>query len=212
MMFSFRKLPLLAAPFVFSVTLACNQAAPEQVSAPATSAGEGEAPLAEMAPRPKESETMTIYDFALETIDGKATTLAEHRGKVMVIVNVASECGFTYQYEGLQALWQEKKDAGLVVLGFPTNDFGGQEPGTNEEIAAFCTGKFAVDFPMYGKLSAKGEEQSALYAHLTEAVGEPVGWNFNKFLVDREGNVVKRFDSQVKPDDEAFRAAIDALL
>lgn len=211
-MFSLRNLPYLVSPFVLAMTLACNQAAPEQVSAPVTTSGEEESARPEAAPEPVESDAMTIYDFELETIDGKKTTLAEHRGKVMLIVNVASECGFTYQYEGLQALWQEKQGEGLVVLGFPTNDFGGQEPGTNEEIAAFCTGKFAVDFPMYAKLSAKGEKQSPLYAHLTEATGEEVGWNFNKFLVDREGKVVKRFDSKVKPDDEAFRAAIDALL
>jgi glutathione peroxidase len=153
-----------------------------------------------------------IYEIPVNRITGEETTLAEHKGKAMLIVNVASACGYTRQYPGLQELSVAYRERGLVVVGFPSNDFGGQEPGTNEEIAAFCTGKYSVDFPMYAKIPVKGADQHPLYKLLTETTGQQVTWNFNKFLVDRDGKIIKRFDSKVEPNSEELRAAIEALL
>jgi glutathione peroxidase len=154
----------------------------------------------------------SIYDIKVKTIDGADTTLGAYKGKKLLIVNVASECGYTRQYPGLQALWEREKANGLVVLGFPSNDFGGQEPGSEADIKAFCTGgKYTVDFPMFAKIQVKpGEGQHPLYALLTEATGEQVAWNFNKFLVDSQGNVLRRFDSKVEPESEELAAAIKA--
>lgn len=179
-------------------------------------AAQAEAPeeiTAELAGEPtQEEESMSIYNFSVDPIAGEATDLSEYKGQVMLIVNVASECGFTPQYEGLQELWERYQDRGLAVLGFPTNDFGGQEPGTNEEIAEFCTGTFGVDFPMYSKITVKGEETHPLYAHLVDETGEEVSWNFNKFLVNREGKVLRRFESKVEPLSEELVGAIEELL
>ena len=140
-----------------------------------------------------------VLSIKVKRIDGTEETLSKYKGKVIVIVNVASKCGFTTQYEGLQALYAKHKDDGLVVLGFPANNFGNQEPGENKDIAAFCTGTYGVEFPMFEKVSVKGDDAHPLFRALS-AQPEPVGgepkWNFTKFLLDREGKVVARFDAE----------------
>lgn len=148
---------------------------------------------------------MTIYDIPVETIDGKQATLAPHRGKAMLIVNVASRCGFTPQYDGLEKLYRKYRDRGLVVLGFPCNQFGGQEPGTNEEIQSFCQTKYDVTFPLYAKVDVNGAGAHPLFQFLKkEQKGilgtEAVKWNFTKFLVAPSGEVVERFSPQDAPD------------
>jgi glutathione peroxidase len=139
-----------------------------------------------------------VLDHKVKAIDGKDVDLAQYKGKVIVIVNVASQCGFTPQYEGLQELYDSKKDQGLVVLGFPANDYGQQEPGTEEEIKTFCE-SFKVSFPMFSKVTVKGENKHPLFAELA-AQPKPIGgdprWNFTKFVVDQKGNVVARFDAE----------------
>ncbi len=152
-----------------------------------------------------------LYSIPLKDIDGKDTTLKTYAGKALLIVNVASKCGYTRQYSGLEELWKKYQDKGLVVLGFPSNDFGGQEPGTNEEIKQFCSSKFAVSFPLFDKLHTKGPEQSPLYAALTASNG-PVKWNFNKFLIGRDGKIIAHFDSKVEPNSPELATAIDAAL
>ena len=175
-----------------------------------------------------------LYDIPLKQIDGTATSLRPHQGKVMLIVNVASKCGLTPQYAGLEALHERYAERGLTVLGFPANDFARQEPGSNDEIAAFCTSNFGIRFPLYSKIAVTGEARHPLYSHLiaahpdTDARAimeeqlrgfgiEPttrpeVLWNFEKFLVDRNGQVVRRFAPDTKPDAEALVAAIEELL
>jgi glutathione peroxidase len=158
----------------------------------------------------------SIYDFTLPSIDGKPAPLASFRGKVILMVNVASRCGFTPQYSALEALYEKYKDNGFVILGFPANNFGGQEPGTNEEIKTFCSTKYSVTFPLYAKISVKGEDQTPLYQYLTKeanpSVAGDIKWNFTKFLVDRSGRVVQRFESPVKPDSPEVISAIEKLL
>jgi glutathione peroxidase len=149
--------------------------------------------------KPAENTVSTyVLDHKVKTIDGKEVELSQYKGKVLVIVNVASQCGFTAQYEGLQELYDAKKDQGLVVLGFPANDYGQQEPGTEEEIKTFCE-SFKVTFPMFSKVTVKGENKHPLYAELA-AQEKPIGgeprWNFTKFVVDQKGNVVARFDAE----------------
>jgi glutathione peroxidase len=145
-----------------------------------------------------------IYDIDVETIDGKPTSLAPYKGKVMLIVNVASKCGFTPQYEGLEELYRTYKDRGLVILGFPCNQFGGQEPGSEEQIMDFCRLNYGVTFPMFAKIEVNGGNTHPLYVHLKKEQpgilgSEVIKWNFTKFLVDREGRVVHRFSSSSKP-------------
>lgn len=152
-----------------------------------------------------------VYDFQLQSIDGKPMTLGDFKGKVLLLVNVASECGFTPQYEGLEALHQKYKDRGLVVVGLPANEFGAQEPGSNEEIKEFCRSRFGVTFPMTGKIIVKGEGQHPLYAHIIDRTGE-VTWNFNKVLIDRDGRVVQRFESKVEPESAELTQAIEKQL
>jgi glutathione peroxidase len=156
-----------------------------------------------------------VYDFELKRIDGRAESLSAYRGEVLLLVNVASKCGFTPQYEGLEALYEKYRDRGLVVLGFPANDFGAQEPGTNEEIAEFCRATWSVEFPMFEKISVKGSEQHPLYAFITSRpppIGGEIEWNFQKFLVDREGRLVERFSPRTRPLDPALVARVEALL
>jgi glutathione peroxidase len=153
----------------------------------------------------------TVYDFTLNGINGKPAPLAAYKGKVLLLVNVASKCGYTPQYTGLESLYRKYKDKGLVVVGFPANNFGGQEPGTDEEIKEFCTRKYDVSFPMYSKISVKGDDAAPLYKFLQEKAGN-VNWNFNKFLIDKNGNVVKRFDSKVAPESPELIAAIENTL
>ncbi len=158
-----------------------------------------------------------VLEFTLNSIDGKPAPLAEFKGKVLLMVNVASNCGYTPQYEGLEALYRKYKDQGLVVLGFPANNFGGQEPGTNEEIKTFCTRKYSVTFPMFAKISVKGSDKAPLYQFLTDkqanpATGGEIQWNFTKFLVGRDGKVIARFDSAVEPDSADVTGAIEKAL
>src|ERR1700728_3410084 len=158
----------------------------------------------------------SIYEFTLPSIDGKPLPLANFKGKVVLVVNVASRCGFTPQYTALESTYEKYKDQGFVILGFPANNFGSQEPGTNQEIKTFCQSKYSVTFPMYGKVSVKGDDQTPLYSYLTKeanpAVKGDIKWNFTKFLVDRNGNVVQRFESAVTPDSPEVIAAIEAQL
>jgi glutathione peroxidase len=154
--------------------------------------------------------------FTVKDIDGKDYDLGQLKGKVVMIVNVASKCGLTKQYAGLQKLYETYKDRGLVIVGFPANNFGGQEPGSEEEIKTFCSTKYNVTFPMMSKISVKGESQHALYDLLThktpqEFQGE-IGWNFTKFLVDRNGQVFARFASKTTPEDEQLVTAVEKAL
>lgn len=176
-----------------------------------------------------------IQDIPLRTIAGAEASLAQYAGKVMLIVNVASKCGLTPQYEGLEKLYREYGERGLVVVGFPANDFGAQEPGSNDEIATFCTTNFGVDFPMFEKIVVTGAAKHPLYAVLTRAMPEKnkdvepfremlrghgmtptadpeVVWNFEKFLIDRSGKVIARFAPDTSPDDPELIAAIEAAL
>lgn len=148
------------------------------------------------------------------TITGKPTDLDHYKGKVVLIVNTASKCGFTPQYEGLEKLYEAKKKMGFVVIGFPANNFRNQEPGTNEEIQEFCRRIYDVTFPMMAKISVKGDDMHPLYRYLTEDSPFPgdITWNFNKFLLDRDGKVVARYDSKITPEDPKLIAKIDELL
>jgi glutathione peroxidase len=156
----------------------------------------------------------TIHDFSATTIDGVEQQLADYKGKVVLVVNTASQCGFTPQYGGLEKLYEEYAGRGLVVLGFPCDQFGHQEPGTEEEIATFCETSFGVTFPMFSKIDVNGKDAHPLYQWLKNekkgTLGGAIKWNFTKFLVDPEGNVVKRYGSATKPDDIADD--IEALL
>lgn len=155
----------------------------------------------------------SVYDFTLEMIDGKPQALSVYKGQVLLIVNTASKCGFTKQYAGLQSLYEKYKELGVVVLGVPANNFGGQEPGTNEEIQQFCSVQFHVTFPMSGKISVKGADIHPLYAWLTShSNGAPVAWNFNKFLVGRDGHLIAHFGSRTEPDSAELIAAIEKAL
>lgn len=156
-----------------------------------------------------------VLSYSMTRIDGTSERLDTYKGKVILLVNVASKCGLTPQYEGLQALYEAKKEKGFIVLAFPANNFMGQEPGTNEEIAAFCESRYNVTFPMFEKVSVKGKDACELYKHLA-SLPKPLGgepsWNFTKFLIDREGNVVQRFEPRTKPDAKELVSRIDELL
>ncbi len=152
---------------------------------------------------------MSFYELKTKTLDGKPADLSQYKGKVAVVVNTASACGYTPQYEGLEKLYEAQKDKGVVVLGFPSNDFGGQEPGTAEEIQKFCTLKFNVKFPLFEKVKTKGEGQSPVYAFLAKKHGEPA-WNFHKYVVGKDGQVKAAFKSGTKPDSKELADAIAA--
>ncbi|MFN6518164.1 MAG: glutathione peroxidase [Nostoc sp. CreGUA01] len=156
----------------------------------------------------------TISDIVVKTINGQDKQLNDYTGKVLLIINVASYCGYTSQYDGLEDLNQKYKEAGLSVLGFPCNDFGAQEPGSNEEIAKFCISKYGVTFELFDKVHAKGSQQHPLYERLTKAVEptEPVAWNFEKFLVNKQGEVVARFKSSIHPSSPELINAIESEL
>lgn len=176
-----------------------------------------------------------IYSIPVKTIDGTETDLSQYKGKVLLVVNVASKCGLTPQYEGLQGLYESKKDAGFEILGFPANNYLGQEPGGEAEIKEFCSTNYNVTFPMFSKLSTKGDDQHALYKYLTEtkpdtdvndggleeklkgfnqfrSTPSEVLWNFEKFLVNREGEIVARFAPDVKPDDARLVGKIEEII
>ncbi|MDX6227244.1 MAG: glutathione peroxidase [Frankiales bacterium] len=160
---------------------------------------------------------MSIYDIPLTTLSGEPATLAEHKGKVLLLVNVASKCGLTPQYEGLERLQERYADRGFSVLGFPSNQFGGQEPGTSEEIAEFCSATYGVTFPMYSKSDVNGPEQHPLYAELTAipdaaGVAGDVQWNFEKFLVGPEGEILARIRPQTVPESDEVVSIIESHL
>ncbi len=160
-------------------------------------------------------DAKSVLEVPLKDIDGKETKLGAHAGKVLLLVNVASECGNTPQYTGLQALWEKYQGRGLVVCGFPCNDFGGQEPGSPAEIKAFCKDNYRVTFPMFGKVKVVGVNQHPLYAALTGKDGAfpgDVTWNFGKFLVGRDGKPLQRFEPDVEPNDAALVKAIEDAL
>jgi glutathione peroxidase len=153
----------------------------------------------------------SLYDLQVHSLDGKPADLGQYKGHVTLVVNTASRCGNTPQYAGLESLYKEYKDRGFVILGFPSNDFGGQEPGTPAEITTFCTMKYNVTFPMFEKVDVKGPNTAPVYQFLTTGYPAP-NWNFAKYLVDGKGKVIVRFDAGVKPEDPKLRAAIDAAL
>lgn len=161
------------------------------------------------------TSAQALYDIKLKDIDGKDTSLAAYKGKAVLIVNVASKCGYTRQYAGLEATYQKYKDQGFVVLGFPCNQFGGQEPGTNEDIKQFCSSKYSVTFPLFDKIEVNGANRHPLYVALAgkdSTFPGDIKWNFNKFLIGKDGKVVKRFDSGVTPDSEELTKAVEATL
>jgi glutathione peroxidase len=141
----------------------------------------------------------TVHQFKARTIDGKEFSLSNHRGKTLLIVNVASQCGYTPQYGGLQKLYEKYKAKGFIVLGFPCNQFGQQEPGTEAEIKKFCESKYNVTFPLFSKIDVNGPQTHPLYSYLKD--GKDIGWNFTKFLVDKKGRVLQRYESKVTPED-----------
>ena len=159
----------------------------------------------------------SIYDFEALSIEGKPAHLSTQRGKVMLIVNTASKCGFTPQFAGLEELWKQYRDKGLVVLGFPSNQFGAQDPGSNDEIASFCQLNYGVSFPMMGKVDVNGDKAHPLWKWLTaEAPGilgtKAIKWNFTKFLIDKKGNVINRFEPAVTPEAAELVKAVEAAL
>src|SRR5271155_631208 len=159
----------------------------------------------------------SIYDFTLKSIDGQPTPLSEYHGKVLLLVNVASRCGFTPQYTALEAIYEKYKDRGLVIVGVPANNFMSQEPGTDAEIKTFCSSKYNVTFPMMSKLSVKGDDKTPLYQFLTSSSANPktggeIQWNFTKFLIGPDGQVLSRFEPKVTPDSPEVTSAIEKAL
>lgn len=159
----------------------------------------------------------TIYNFTLNSIDDQPTPLSSLKGKIVLLVNVASRCGYTPQYTALESIYEKYKGRGFVIVGIPANNFGGQEPGTNQEIKTFCTAKYHVTFPMMAKVSVKGDDITPLYQFLTDKNAHPdtggeIGWNFTKFLVGPDGKVIARFDSKVEPDSPQVTSAIEKAL
>ena len=159
----------------------------------------------------KGDNVMSFYDLTANTLDGAPKKLSDYKGKVLVVVNTASQCGYTPQYAGLEKLYEDYKDKDVVVLGFPSNDFGGQEPGTAAEIKTFCEKKYHVTFPMFAKVKTKGDGQSPVYAFLVAKDGAPK-WNFHKYVVGKDGQVTASFPSSVKPDSDELKKAIEAAL
>jgi glutathione peroxidase len=159
----------------------------------------------------------SVLDFSMKSIEGQPAPLASYKGKVVLIVNVASKCGFTPQYTALEATYRQYKDQGFVILGFPANNFMSQEPGTDQEIQQFCKSKYDVTFPMYSKISVKGDDQAPIYKFLTDKTTNPMAggdiqWNFTKFLIGRDGKVAARFEPAVKPDSPEVIKAIESAL
>lgn len=169
------------------------------------------ASLAVASAKPATEKPGNFFALKAETIDGAEQPLAAYKGKVVLVVNTASACGFTPQYAGLEKLWKEYKAKGFVLLGFPSNDFGAQEPGSAAEIKKFCSVKFGVTFPMFAKVKTKGEGQSEVYKFLTAKHGEPK-WNFHKYIVGKDGQVTNVFPSNVTPESAQLREAINAAL
>ncbi|HEY1985938.1 MAG TPA: glutathione peroxidase [Terracidiphilus sp.] len=163
------------------------------------------------------AQSKSIYDFTMRSIDGQPTSLKNYSGKVVLLVNVASRCGFTPQYTGLEALYEKYKDRGLVIVGIPANNFAQQEPGTDDEIKKFCSSKYSVTFPMMSKVSVLGDDETPLYRFLTDKsanpqIGGDIKWNFTKFLFDRSGKPVARFEPAVTPDSPEVQSAVESAL
>ena len=159
----------------------------------------------------------SVYDFTMNSIDGEPTSLSKFQGKVVLLVNVASRCGFTPQYSALEKVYEQYKDRGFVIIGIPANNFGGQEPGSNQEIKTFCSAKYNVTFPLMAKVSVKGDDKTPLYQFLTDksanpAVGGEIQWNFTKFLIAPDGHAVARFEPDITPDSPQVIAAIEKEL
>lgn len=174
-------------------------------------------PAAAQEPATDESEAPTALNYTMQTIEGEDKALGDYAGQVVVMVNVASRCGLTPQYEKLQSLHENYSEQGLAILGFPCNQFAGQEPGTNEEIAAFCRDNYDVGFDMFSKVDVNGDDSCDLYQHLRSLDIEPAGtgdikWNFEKFVLDRDGNVIARFGPRTDPMSDEFVAAIEKAL
>ncbi len=210
------------APFWFSLTcvaLSTSVFACRQTPRETTPETKSETPT-DASPKPlasaSEGVSPVTIDHDVVTLAGKPEKLSSYRGKALLIVNTASECGYTPQYAGLEALYEKYKDRGLVVLGFPCNDFGGQEPGDEQQVATFCQKNYGVTFPMFAKVHAKGPEQAPLYKTLTQDTGAgitgEVKWNFTKFLVDPQGKVVARFEPKVEPMAGELVAAVEKVL
>jgi glutathione peroxidase len=211
-----RNFPAIALLTASSLALALTSCGSQKPDAAAASQP---APAA-ATPAPSDAKTapatpaaMNVYSLKLQSLDGKPVDMSQYQGKVTLIVNVASQCGYTPQYKGLQALHTELKDKGFAVLGFPCNDFGAQEPGSADEIRTFCSTKYAVDFPMFAKIGTKkGNEQSPLYAMLEQATGKLPGWNFCKYLVGKDGKPIAFYASGASPDGKELRDAIAAAM
>ncbi|HEY4363886.1 MAG TPA: glutathione peroxidase [Bryobacteraceae bacterium] len=159
----------------------------------------------------------SVHEFTMKAIDGKMAALAQFKGQVVLMVNVASQCGYTPQYEGLEKLYETYKSQGFVITGFPANNFGEQEPGTDAEIQTFCHSKYSVTFPLFSKISVVGADKAPLYKFLTDKTANPktggeIQWNFTKFLVDREGKVLRRFEPEVEPLSPEIKSAVEAAL
>jgi glutathione peroxidase len=168
--------------------------------------------LATGSQEPTAAAATTLWDLETRTLAGEEVALAKYKGQVALVVNVASKCGLTPQYKGLQAMYQELKDEGFVILAFPSNDFMGQEPGTPAEIQEFCSTNYAVTFPLFEKVKVKGEEKGEIYQWLTSTGLEEPTWNFTKYLVGRDGQLIARYAPRTAPDDEDLAAAIRAAL
>jgi glutathione peroxidase len=159
----------------------------------------------------------TVYDFTLNSIDGQPAPLAAYKGKVVLLVNVASKCGYTPQYSALESTYEKYKDRGFIIVGIPANNFGAQEPGSNQEIKTFCSSKYHVTFPMMAKVSVKGDDITPLYQFLTDKSSNPqsggeIKWNFTKFLIGPDGRVITRFEPEITPDSPQVTSAIEAAL
>jgi glutathione peroxidase len=197
---SWQRVSFVVAPAALALLVACERAPAPEGAAPAA---------AHPAPG-------ALLDHQVQTLEGENVSLASYRGKALLVVNTASECGYTPQYAGLEQLYERYKDRGLVVLGFPSNDFGGQEPGSHKEIRAFCQKNYGVTFPLFAKAHAKGPEKAPVFATLTEAtppgIAGEIKWNFTKFLVDPSGKPVARFESAVEPLSSEVVAAVERVL
>jgi glutathione peroxidase len=153
-----------------------------------------------------------LLDHTVPALDERSQSLCQYAGKVLLVVNTASQCGYTPQYDGLEALYRKYRDRGFVVLGFPMNDFGGQEPGSNKEISAFCVNQYAIDFPMFAKIPVGGARPHPFYGDLRKATGVAPGWNFHKYVIDRSGRQVQSFDTRIEPNDPKLVSTIEKLL
>lgn len=205
----------ILAATILTTLFACSEQ--PNATPPATSAPAGTAAAQSPAPANRDPVAFGFTEITMKAIDGKDVSLSKYRDKVVLAVNVASRCGHTKQYTGLQQLHERYADKGLAVVGFPCNQFGGQEPGTEEQIMEFCSTKYNVTFDLFAKVDVNGDKACDLYRHLTStepAIADqgPVKWNFEKFLISREGKVIARFRSKVQPNDSALIAAIEAAL